>query len=69
MSVARLGLASAVIQLAMNWAQRSVSPTRPGLEIVAAGFHPLDALPRDVTPATRSRLAEVLDGQPVSDGW
>ena len=29
--VAGLGLASAVIQLAMNWAQRSVSPTRATL--------------------------------------
>ena len=48
---------------------RQARPTRPGLEIVAAGFHPLDALPGDVTPATRSRLAEVLDGQPVSDAW
>ncbi len=42
---------------------------RPGLEILSAGFHPLAALPPDATPATRSRIAEVLDGRPVSDTW
>jgi ADP-ribose pyrophosphatase YjhB (NUDIX family) len=48
---------------------RQVRPTRPGFEIVAAGFHPLDALPRDLTPATRSRIAEVLEGRPAGDLW
>ena len=43
--------------------------TRPGLEIVAARFHPLDALPPDLTPATRSRIAEVLAGKPAGDAW
>jgi 8-oxo-dGTP pyrophosphatase MutT (NUDIX family) len=38
-------------------------------EIAEAGFFPLDRLPDDVTPATRRRLAEVLDGAPVSPDW
>lgn len=43
--------------------------TAPGLEIIATGFHPPDALPADATPATRARIAEVLHGQPPSDIW
>ena len=41
----------------------------PDHEIAEAGFFRLDALPPDVTPATRARLAEVLDGAPVSPYW
>jgi ADP-ribose pyrophosphatase YjhB (NUDIX family) len=48
---------------------RQPRPARPSLEIVAARFHALDALPEGVTPATRRRLAEVLGGAPVSDDW
>ena len=48
---------------------RQARPVRPGLEIVAARFHPLDALPPDLTPATRSRIAEVLAGRPAGDAW
>jgi 8-oxo-dGTP pyrophosphatase MutT (NUDIX family) len=39
------------------------------LEIVAAGFHAPDDLPRDVTPATRSRIDEVLGRRPPSETW
>jgi ADP-ribose pyrophosphatase YjhB (NUDIX family) len=38
-------------------------------EIVACESFPLDALPEDVTPATRSRLEEVLSGSPPAVDW
>lgn len=41
----------------------------PDHEIAEAGFYPLAALPEGTTPATRARLAEVLDGAPVSPYW
>jgi ADP-ribose pyrophosphatase YjhB (NUDIX family) len=41
----------------------------PDREIVAARFFPADALPPDTTRGTRSRLAEVLEGAPVSPLW
>jgi ADP-ribose pyrophosphatase YjhB (NUDIX family) len=41
----------------------------PDHEIAEAAFFPLDALPEDTTPATRARLAEVLDGAPISPYW
>ena len=41
---------------------RQDRPRRPGAEIIASGFHPLDALPEGTTAATRDRLAEVLAG-------
>ncbi len=40
-----------------------------GLEIVAAGFHPVDPLPPDATAATRRRVAEVLAGVAGADLW
>jgi ADP-ribose pyrophosphatase YjhB (NUDIX family) len=44
-------------------------PRAPDHEIAEAGFFPLDALPPGATPATRARIAEVLDGEPVSPYW
>lgn len=44
-------------------------PREPDHEIAEAGFFPLDDLPHDATPATRARIAEVLDGEPVSPYW
>ncbi len=41
----------------------------PDHEIAEVGFYPLDALPNGTTPATRARLAEALDGAPVSPYW
>jgi 8-oxo-dGTP pyrophosphatase MutT (NUDIX family) len=41
----------------------------PNGEIVACGFFPLDALPPTITRGTRQRLAEVLQGAPVSSDW
>lgn len=44
-------------------------PRAPDHEIAEAAFFPLDDLPRDATPATRARIAEVLDGEPISPYW
>jgi ADP-ribose pyrophosphatase YjhB (NUDIX family) len=48
---------------------RQTGPRPRSLEIVAAGFHPPDALPPGVSDATRRRLDEVLGGTPPSDRW
>lgn len=48
---------------------RQQGARRPSLEIVAAGFHPIDPPPADATGATRARLAEVLGGAPVAERW
>lgn len=42
---------------------------QPDREIAEAGFFPLDSLPEETTSATRSRLAEILEGQPPSPHW
>jgi len=42
---------------------------RPSREIVESGFFSLDALPKETTPGTRRRLAEVLEGAPVGAKW
>ncbi|PWB59851.1 MAG: NUDIX hydrolase [Bradyrhizobiaceae bacterium] len=41
----------------------------PDREIVAHGFFAPGALPADATPGTRARIAEVLQGAPVSARW
>lgn len=46
-----------------------VAPKKPDREIAEAGFFPVDRLPEDTTPATRRRVAEVLDGRQVSPYW
>jgi hypothetical protein len=38
-------------------------------EIVDSGFFPLDALPPDVTSATRRRLRELASEAPFDDLW
>ncbi len=48
---------------------RQDRPRRPNAEILASGFHALDALPEGVTAATRERLAEVLEGRTPGDVW
>ncbi|MBQ0819763.1 NUDIX domain-containing protein [Microvirga terrae] len=46
-----------------------LSVKQPDREIAEAGFFSLDRLPEGTTAATRSRLAEILDGQPPSAIW
>jgi ADP-ribose pyrophosphatase YjhB (NUDIX family) len=41
----------------------------PNREIAECGFFALDALPGDTTEGTRLRLAELLDGRPISATW
>ena len=42
---------------------------QPDREIAEAGFFSLDGLPDATTAATRTRLAEILEGQPLSANW
>lgn len=46
---------------------RQIAPKRPDHEIAEAGFFALDALPDDLTPATRRRLDEIA-GRRQADG-
>jgi hypothetical protein len=48
---------------------RQDGPFKPTAEISVASFFALDALPNDTTAGTRSRIAEVLGGAPVSRHW
>ena len=48
--------------------RQDAAPT-PDREIVAHGFFAPDALPADTGRATRARIAEVLDGVPLSELW
>lgn len=41
----------------------------PDHEIAESGFFPVHALPDGTTRATRERIAEVLNGKPVSQDW
>lgn len=45
------------------------SPPQPNAEIVAHGFFSRDQLPPDTTPATRARIAEVMDGADPKERW
>jgi ADP-ribose pyrophosphatase YjhB (NUDIX family) len=42
---------------------------QPSHEIIAHGFFAPDALPEDVSRATRARVAEVLRGAAISELW
>jgi 8-oxo-dGTP pyrophosphatase MutT (NUDIX family) len=48
---------------------RLLGERAPDREILAARFFAPDALPEDATRATRTRLAEILEGEPVSTLW
>ena len=45
------------------------APKLPDHEIAEAGFFPIDRLPKDTTPATRRRLAEIFGGERPSAYW
>ena len=45
------------------------APPQPTSEIVDHGFFARHELPPDVTPGTRRRIAEVLEGANVSERW
>jgi 8-oxo-dGTP pyrophosphatase MutT (NUDIX family) len=48
---------------------RQPAPPVPNNEIAEHGFFPLDALPHDTTSGTRARIAEALDGKPLTERW
>ena len=48
---------------------RQPSPPRSNAEIIDHGFFPPAALPDGTTPATRARIAEVLEGKGISELW
>ena len=48
---------------------RQPAPPVPDHEIMAHGFFPHDAVPPDTSAATRARIAEVMNGAPVSQCW
>lgn len=45
------------------------APKLPDHEIAEAGFFPIDRLPRETTPATLRRIAEIFESRPVSAYW
>jgi hypothetical protein len=42
---------------------------QPDWEIAEAGFFPLDKLPKGTGAAVRNRLAEIIEGRPLSPNW
>ena len=42
---------------------------QPNHEIIEHGFFAPDALPEDATRSTRARIAEVIDGNAISELW
>jgi 8-oxo-dGTP pyrophosphatase MutT (NUDIX family) len=48
---------------------RQTSTPVPNHEIAEHGFFPLDALPPETTKGTRARIAEVIDGKPMTERW
>lgn len=48
------------------WQDRLPEPNR---EIVASGFFAATDLPEETTRGTRARIAEVLDGVPLTQDW
>jgi 8-oxo-dGTP pyrophosphatase MutT (NUDIX family) len=48
---------------------RQSAPPQPDHEIIAHGFYAPDALPDGTSTATRTRIAEALNGAPVQDRW
>ncbi len=50
-----------------EWTQTHVPP--PNAEIREQRFFALDELPADISPPTRRRIAEILEGAPRSAEW
>ncbi|KGE01125.1 NUDIX domain-containing protein [Rhizobium sp. YS-1r] len=46
-----------------------IAPRMPDIEIAESGFFALDALPKDATVATRSRIKELSGESEKSDYW
>lgn len=50
-------------------AHRQTAPRAPDVEIAEARFFSLDALPQELTGATRRRIGEVLNGGEIPEFW
>ena len=48
---------------------QQTTPKLPDHEIAESGFFPINKLPEGTTRATRERLGEVFDSEPVSEIW
>lgn len=48
---------------------RQTAPFTPNREIAEARFFSLDDLPKDTTPSTRQRLAEIFEGAEIPTAW
>jgi 8-oxo-dGTP pyrophosphatase MutT (NUDIX family) len=48
---------------------QQTAPPRPNHEIVAHGFFAVQNLPADTSPATRTRIAEIVTGSAPSETW
>jgi len=53
--------------LCCDWEQDAIP--KPNMEIAECAIFPLDELPEDITPSTRARLSEVLEGSVKSEFW
>ncbi len=51
-----------------QWSQPA-PPKVPNIEIIACGFHPLDALPAGTTDGTRRRLDEIAEERAPAAEW
>lgn len=45
------------------------TPVADGRELLEASFFALDALPANLSPASKRRILEVRDGLPAASGW
>ncbi len=55
------------LYLCRDWEQDAIP--KPNMEIAECAIFPLGELPENVTPSTRARLAEVLEGSDKSEYW
>jgi ADP-ribose pyrophosphatase YjhB (NUDIX family) len=56
-----------VLYVIRQWRRPTVP--RPNAEIVETAFHSPAALPPDVTPGTRRRVAEIIEDRTASPQW
>jgi ADP-ribose pyrophosphatase YjhB (NUDIX family) len=66
---ARMSPRDHVALFVLDTVRLAEAPQPPGLEIREAGVFPLADLPRDTTPATRRRIAEITGAAPIDPRW
>lgn len=50
-----------------EWEQDAIP--KPNMEIAECAIFQLGEMPEDITPSTRARLSEILDGSVISEFW